>query len=71
MSDFPDRLTARDWIESKTGLRARVVTTSKRDPEHNEPLYRLEYLCGVKSRGRWTRDKFVEMGCKYLGELVK
>ena len=68
---FPDRLTARDWIESKTGHRARVVTTPKKDSEHGEPLYRLEYLSVVKSRGTWTRDEFVELGCRYLGELVK
>ena len=70
-STFPDRLTARDWIESKTGHRARIVTTSKRDPEFNEPLYRLEYLSGVKSRKTWTRDKLVEIGCTYQGEMVK
>ena len=68
---FPDRLTARDWIESSTGVRAKIVVTSKREHEFNEPMYRLRYESGIKSRGMWSRDDFVKMGCRYLGELVK
>ena len=70
MNLFPDRLTARDWIESSTGVRAKIVTTSFKDEEFGEPLYRLLYASGVKSGGMWGRDDLVKMGCKYLGELV-
>ena len=67
---FPDRLTAKDWIESSTGVRARIVVTSSKESEFNEPMYRLQYASGIRSRGTWSRDDFVNMGCRYLGELV-
>jgi len=64
---LPDKLRAGDRIESKKGVRARVIRTRKTD-EYDEPYYRLFYLATrVRSDRLWTRDELVTAGCKYLG----